>query len=79
MTLAEELAAENERLRRRFVHATRPKGLLSMDQARDLAERMAGIEREPVRGRVRGEHPAALLIVGATGKRRDCFVNGGKL
>lgn len=41
-TLAEELARANEVLRRRFVHHTGPKGPLTMDQARDLCERMAG-------------------------------------
>lgn len=39
-TLAEELAEEEERLRRRMVHATRPRGPLTLEQARDLCERM---------------------------------------
>ncbi len=41
-TLAEELAEENERLRRRMVHATRPKRPLTMDEARLLHEAMIG-------------------------------------
>lgn len=45
-TLAEELAHENELLRRRFVHTMRPKGPLTMEQARELAERMAGTSGE---------------------------------
>lgn len=40
-TLAEELADENDRLRRRVIHATRPKGPLSMDDAADLSRRMS--------------------------------------
>lgn len=39
-TLAEELAHEEELGRRRFVHATRPKGPMSMDEAQRLAERI---------------------------------------
>lgn len=39
-TLAEDLEVENELLRRRFVHATRPKGLLTLNQALELHERM---------------------------------------
>lgn len=35
-TLAEELAIENELLRRRFVYYTRPKRPLTMDEARKL-------------------------------------------
>jgi hypothetical protein len=37
-TLAEELAHENELLRRRFVHHTRPMRPLTMDEARKLHE-----------------------------------------
>lgn len=39
-TFADDLAQEDELLRRRFVHATRPRGPLSMDQAAELCERM---------------------------------------
>jgi hypothetical protein len=42
MTLADDLKAENELLRRRFVHATRKRGPLTMSEARDLCRRMAG-------------------------------------
>lgn len=41
-TLAEALRKENELLRRRFAHHTRPKGPLTLEQARELAERMSG-------------------------------------
>lgn len=39
-TLADELADEAELARRRFIHATRPRGPLTMEQARALCERM---------------------------------------
>ena len=39
-TLAEELREEGELLRRRVVHATRPKRPLTMDEARKLHEAM---------------------------------------
>lgn len=42
MTLADDLKAEAERLRRRHVAATRPRGPMSLDEAADLARRMAG-------------------------------------
>lgn len=35
-TLAQELAEENEALRRRFIHHTRPKRPLTLDEARAL-------------------------------------------
>lgn len=41
-TLAEELKDEEELMRRRFVHATRPKGPLSLEEACALCERMKG-------------------------------------
>jgi len=41
-TLAEELKHEEELLRRRFVHHTRPKGPLSLKEAMELSERMQG-------------------------------------
>lgn len=41
-TIAEELREEEERLRRRVVHATRPKGPLTMDQAAELHMAMEG-------------------------------------
>lgn len=40
-TFADELREENERLRRRFIYHTRPRRLLSIDEARELAERVA--------------------------------------
>lgn len=41
-TLTEELKDEEELMRRRFVHATRPKGPMSMEEAQALCERMEG-------------------------------------
>ncbi len=41
-TLAESLKEEEEALRRRFVHHTRPKRPLSLEETMELAERMAG-------------------------------------
>jgi len=41
-TLAEELRDEAELHRRRFIHATRPKRPLSMDEAADLCRRIEG-------------------------------------
>lgn len=41
-TLADYLRDEEELARRRFVHATRPKGPMSAEEAMKLAERMAG-------------------------------------
>jgi hypothetical protein len=46
-TLTEQLADDTELLRRRHVHATRPRGPLSMDQAADLAARMSGDRAAP--------------------------------
>ena len=45
-TLAEYLKREEELLRRRVVHATRPKGPLTMDEAADLCRRMDGGDAE---------------------------------
>lgn len=39
-TLAEDLREEAEQLRRRFVHHTRPKRPLTMNEARALCEAM---------------------------------------
>ena len=39
-TLADELAQENELLRRRLIHHTRPKRPLTMDEAQKLHEAM---------------------------------------
>ena len=39
-TLADELKAEAEALRRRFVHHTRPKGPLSLKEAIELSKHM---------------------------------------
>lgn len=41
-TLAEELAHETELLRRRFVHHTRPKRPLSLQEAMELCREMDG-------------------------------------
>ncbi len=48
-TLALELAEEERRLTQRFIHATRPKRLLSLQEATDLSERMARIDAELAR------------------------------
>lgn len=39
-TLADDLMREAKLLRRRFIRHTRPKGPLTLDQARDLCRRM---------------------------------------
>lgn len=44
-TLADDLRAEEELQRRRFVHATRPKHPLSMEEAIELHKRMEGFTR----------------------------------
>ncbi|CEG08699.1 hypothetical protein BN961_02117 [Afipia felis] len=41
-TLADDLREEEELARRRFVHATRPKHPMTMEEAMKLAERMEG-------------------------------------
>lgn len=41
-TLAEELKREEELVRRRFVHHTRPKEPMSLEEATALSKRMAG-------------------------------------
>jgi hypothetical protein len=41
-TLADDLREEEELARRRFVHATRPKYPMSMEEAMKLHERMLG-------------------------------------
>jgi hypothetical protein len=41
MTLAEALRLESAALTRRLIHYTRSKGPLNMQEARELAERMA--------------------------------------
>lgn len=46
-TFADEMRRENELLRRRLVHATRPRGPLTMQEAADLAERMEGAPTTP--------------------------------
>lgn len=53
-TLAEELAEEGERLRRRVVHATRPKRPMTMEEAIDLSRRMSGADGEPAQERKDG-------------------------
>jgi hypothetical protein len=40
MTFAEEMKRDSDLLRRRFVHATRPQGPLSLDDAIALCKRM---------------------------------------
>jgi hypothetical protein len=42
VSLAASIREEEEQLRRRFIHHTRKKGPLSLEDAIDLAERMAG-------------------------------------
>lgn len=39
-SLADELREENELMRRRFVHATRPKHPLNLQEAMELCQRM---------------------------------------
>ncbi len=41
-TFAEEMKREQDQLRRRFVHHTRPKGPLSLEEAIALSKRMEG-------------------------------------
>jgi hypothetical protein len=43
---AADIADEAERMRRRHLHAARPRGPLSMEEAQRLAERMAGKDTE---------------------------------
>lgn len=45
-TLAEDLREEAERLRRRFIHHTRPRGLLTLEQAIELCERMNAVPEQ---------------------------------
>jgi hypothetical protein len=53
-TLADDLRLEDAALHRRFIAATAPKRPLSLDEARDLSERMTdtldedSLDREPV-------------------------------
>lgn len=42
MSFSDDIKKEEEMARRRFVHATRPRGPLSMEQAEALARRMEG-------------------------------------
>lgn len=58
-TLAEELKKENERLRRKHVHVTRPLGPLTMDEAAALHRRMEGTQ-PPC------EHPFSKITGGGT-------------
>lgn len=51
-TFAEEYAAEAERLRRRFVHVTRPRGPMTWEQAQEHCRRMAGADGEKLRAPV---------------------------
>lgn len=43
-TLAEDIAAENDRQRRRFVHATRPREPMTLAEAAALCRRMESRE-----------------------------------
>ena len=45
LTLADDIRQEEESLRRRFIHHTRPKGPLSLKEAIELAERVSGREQ----------------------------------
>jgi len=45
-TLAESLAEEEELLRRRFIHRTRPKGPLNIKEAQELCKQMSGNDLE---------------------------------
>lgn len=47
-TLAEALKEEDELLRRRIVHATRPKRPLSLEEAAELARRIEGDDPPPL-------------------------------
>lgn len=44
--LADDMKHEADLLRRRFVHHTRPRGPLALDQAHDLCKRMDGADGE---------------------------------
>lgn len=46
-TFAQEMREEEERLRRRVVHATRPRHPMSLDEAMELSARMAGTSGNP--------------------------------
>ena len=46
-TFADDMREEEERLRRRFVHATRPRHPLSMREALELSARMRGEKIDP--------------------------------
>jgi hypothetical protein len=46
LTLTDDLRAEGDQLRRRFVHHTRPKGPLTIEQAQKLCERMSDGEQD---------------------------------
>lgn len=48
-TLADAFREEEELARRRFVHHTRPKGPMSLDEAREICERMDGQKTPPPR------------------------------
>lgn len=41
-TIAEEMARDADLLRRRFIHATRPKRPLSLKEAIELSDKMEG-------------------------------------
>lgn len=69
-TLADDLKAEEELLRRRFVHATRPQGPLSMQDAVALCARMDGrnLAKEAAESR-------ADALEAAIQRFRDCGVD----
>ena len=67
--LARDLAAEDERMRRRFIHHTRPNRPLSMKEAMELGRRMTGdpvqsFDAKRVADQVRYvSHPSAMPVL----------------
>jgi hypothetical protein len=57
-TFGNEMRAEADRLRRRFLHATRPRGPMSLEEASNLCRRMAGEgEAERSAPKIRPQQP----------------------
>jgi hypothetical protein len=53
-TLANDLRAEEDALRRRFIHHTRPKGLMSLAEAIEFAEKIESVTAQAT-PRLQGE------------------------
>lgn len=52
MTFAEEIARENELAQRWFIHATRPRRLMSLKEALELCRRIDRVGKEPILGEI---------------------------